>query len=379
MDTKTVAMLHIANPIYDSVFKYMMEDERIAKLLLGALIKHEIVEIQMCPNEYANTTKDNIAMFRIDFNAKIREADGTQKLILIELQKTWVETETLRFRQYLGAQYANPANMNRESKNRYGLPIVAIYMMGHRVGDINVPVLYVGRNFRDYDGNDVTQGIPDPFVDSLTHNSIVVQIPLLKGQINNRLDKYLDIFCQDRRDKNNSQILTVDEALMEDEDMRHIVTRLLSAASDTQVRHNMNIEEEINTALENRDTEIMLYKKKASDAERKASDAERKASDAEKKASDAERKASDAERKASDAERKVSDAEKKASDAEKKASDAEKKASDAERTIAEQTMQLSKQSEQLLSAVKLLRDSGMSDDRIAASLGISIDDTMKML
>ena len=241
--------------------------------------------------------------------------------------------------------------MNRESKNRYGLPIVAIYMMGHRVGDINVPVLYVGRNFRDYDGNDVTQGIPDPFVDSLTHNSIVVQIPLLKGQINNRLDKYLDIFCQDRRDKNNSQILTVDEALMEDEDMRHIVTRLLSAASDTQVRHNMNIEEEINTALENRDTEIMLYKKKASDAEKKASDAERKASDAEKKASDAE----------------------------KKASDAERKASDAERTIAEQTMQLSKQSEQLLSAVKLLRDSGMSDDRIASSLGISIDDAMKML
>jgi chromosome segregation ATPase len=233
-------------------------------------------------------------------------------------------------------------------------------------------VLYVGRNFRDYDGNDVTQGIPDPFVDSLTHDSIVVQIPLLKGQINNRLDKYLDIFCQDRRDKNNSQILTVDEALMEDEDMRHIVTRLLSAASDTQVRHNMNIEEEINTALENRDTEIMLYKKKASDAERKASYAEKKASDAEKKASDAEKKASDAEKKASDAERKVSDAE-------KKASDAERKASDAERTIAEQTMQLSKQSEQLLSAVKLLRDSGMSDDRIASSLGISIDDAMKIL
>ena len=32
-------MLHIANPIYDSAFKYLMEDERIAKTLLGALIK----------------------------------------------------------------------------------------------------------------------------------------------------------------------------------------------------------------------------------------------------------------------------------------------------------------------------------------------------
>ena len=232
----------------------------------------------------------------------------------------------------------------------------------------------------------MTQGIPDPFVDSLTHDSIVVQIPLLKGQKNNRLEKYLDIFCQDRKEKDNSQILSVDDSMMDDDDMRRIVTRLLSAASDTQVRHSMNIEEEINTALENRDTEIMHYKKKASDAEKKASVAERKASDAERKASDAERKASDAERKASDAERKASDAERKASDAERKASDAEKKASDAEKVIDEQNMQLSKKTEQLsikdsqlLSAVKLLHDNGMSNITIAASLGISPDDIGGML
>lgn len=47
---------------------------------------------------------------------------------------------------------------------------------------------------------------------------------------------------------------------MEDEDMRRIITRLLSAAYDTKVRHSMNIEEEINTALENRDTEIVKNK-----------------------------------------------------------------------------------------------------------------------
>ena len=261
-------MLHIANPIYDSVFKYLMEDERIAKTLLGALIKREIIDIQMRPNEYANTTKDNIAMFRIDFGAKVREADGKEKMILIELQKTWVETETLRFRQYLGAQYANPANMRPEEKRQYAYPIITIYLMGHRVGDIDVPVLYVGRNYHDYDGNRVTHGIPDPFVDSLTHESIIVQIPLLKGQKNNRLERILDIFCQDRKEQDNMQILSVDEEMMEDEEIRRIVTRLLSAASDTHVRHSMNIEEEINIALENRDTEIMLYKNEAMEAKK---------------------------------------------------------------------------------------------------------------
>ena len=28
-------IVHIANPIYDSVFKYLMEDERIAKTILS--------------------------------------------------------------------------------------------------------------------------------------------------------------------------------------------------------------------------------------------------------------------------------------------------------------------------------------------------------
>ena len=36
-------MVNIANPIYDSVFKYLMEDERIAKTLISALLKKEVV------------------------------------------------------------------------------------------------------------------------------------------------------------------------------------------------------------------------------------------------------------------------------------------------------------------------------------------------
>ena len=32
-------MLYIANPIYDTVFKYLLEDERVVKILLSALLK----------------------------------------------------------------------------------------------------------------------------------------------------------------------------------------------------------------------------------------------------------------------------------------------------------------------------------------------------
>ena len=203
--------------------------------------------------------------------------------------------------------------------------------MGHRVGDIDVPVLYVGRNYQDYDGKAVTRGIPDPFVDSLTHESIIVQIPFLKGQKNNRLEKILDVFCQDRKDKDNMQILNVDEEMMEeDEEMRRIVTRLLSAASDSQVRHSMNIEEEINTALENRDTEIMLYKNEAKKA------------------------------------RKV-------------IAEKDEQLSKQSEQLSKKDEQLSKQSEQLVAAIRLLHSNGMSKEQIASSLGIGIDIADKAL
>ena len=252
-------MVNIANPIYDSVFKYLMEDERIAKTLISALLKKEVVEVDMRRNEYINGTRDNISMFRIDFGARIKEEDGSTKLVLIELQKTWLETETLRFRQYLGAQYANPENILKDCENDgYGIPMIAVYLLGHKVGDIEEPVLYVKHKALDYDGNHVTKGIPDPFVDSLTHDSIIVQIPRLRGHVNNRLDKVLSVFDQSLKEKGNHQVLSVDEDKFNgDLEMMHILHRLITAASDSKLRQDMNVEDEFFSAIENRDTALM--------------------------------------------------------------------------------------------------------------------------
>lgn len=257
-------MIQIANPIYDSVFKYLMEDERIAKTLLSALLKKEVVAVEMRRNEYTNGVRDNISMFRIDFGAHVKEPDGTIRLVLIELQKTWLETETLRFRQYLGAQYSNPENVPSENnKDGYAIPMVAIYLLGHRVGDINVPVLYVKHKAYDYDGNVVTDGIPDPFVESLIHDSIIVQIPLLHGQVNNRLEKVLSVFDQSQKNGSDRHVLNVnDTSFNDDEDMQYLLRRLLMAAANAQLRQEMNVEDEYFKALEDRDTALMMKDKK---------------------------------------------------------------------------------------------------------------------
>ena len=262
-------MIYIANPIYDIVFKYLMEDERVVKILLSALLKKTVVEVEMRKHEYSNVQRDKISMFRIDFGAKVREEDGSIRLVLIELQKTWLETETLRFRQYLGAQYANPDNMLKDDEHiSQGIPMVAVYLLGHRVGDIEEPVLYVKHESYDYEGNVVTKGLPDPFVESLTHNSILVQIPRLHGHVNNRLEEILSIFDQTRKNRDNRQVIDINEAdYADDAEMMLIIHRLLAAAADAQVRQDMNAEEIYLQPIEDRDTAIMQRDKQLAEKE----------------------------------------------------------------------------------------------------------------
>ena len=250
----------VANPIYDTVFKYLMEDERIARTILSALLKRDIVKVDVRPHEYSNNKRETLSVFRIDFAATVRESDGKEQVILIELQKTWLPTETLRFRQYLGVQYENPKNIVTESKDQHALPMVAVYLLGHCVGDIEEPVIYVHHNVYDYNEQPVTKGIPDAFVDSLTHDSIIVQIPRLHGIINNRLDEVLSIFDQNRINSENQHVLDLDDSVYAEDDieMQRILRRLLMAASDIEMRMDMNVEDEYFSIIESRDTDIMI-------------------------------------------------------------------------------------------------------------------------
>ena len=318
----------IANPIYDIVFKYLMEDERIARTILSALLKVEVLSVEVRPHEYSDDSRDTLSIFRIDFGATIRDKEGKEKLILIELQKTWIETETLRFRQYLGVHYSNPKNMQEDG---YALPMVAVYLLGHKVGDIEEPVLYVSHQSRDYDDNIVTQGLPNPFVDSLTHDSIIVQIPRLHPYLSqpakpggrNRLDMVLSIFDQTQRDASDNRLLRIDgTAYADNDDMGHILHRLTMAAADADMRHKMNVEDEYYSAIEKRDTEILMRDRQL--AEQKAQLTEQKAQ------------------------------------------------------LTEQKAQLTEQKKMLRTTIKLLLDAGKSLEEVAESLGLDIETIKRM-
>ena len=197
-----------------------MEDERIAKTILSALLQKQVVAVEMRRHEYPDISRDAISMFRVDFAATIREDNGEERLILIELQKTWLETETLRFRQYLAVQYNNKENMRKETNGKFALPTVAVYLLGHRV------------------------------------------------------EKVLSVFDQSQIYPQDQKVLEVNEDdYVNDEDMAYILRRLQSAASNPEIRIRMNAEDEFFKAVEDRDTTIMrqeaIIKQKDADIKQK--------------------------------------------------------------------------------------------------------------
>ena len=334
-------IIHVANPIYDSVFKYIMEDERIAKTMLSALLKKEVVHVTVRPHEYSNTTRDTLSMFRIDFAATVREREGNEikdRIVLIELQKTWLNTETLRFRQYLGAQYSNKNNIREAEDKGFAYPMVAVYLLGHRVGNIKEPIVYVNHDVFDYNGNVVEDGNMEPFVESLTHNSIIVQIPLLHGNVNNRLEKVLSVFDQTLVDGDTQQVLKIDEdKFADDNDMLYVLHKLTAAAANSEMRQDMNVEDEYYKAIEDRDTAIMQRDKMLKERDSKMAQMD------------------------------------------ERLSQQSEQLSQQSEQLSQQSEQLSQQSEQLRNMAKALFVNGLSVEQISNMTGIDIDIIAKFI
>jgi len=253
--------MRIANPIYDVVFKYLMEDRESAVLLLSEIIGEDIAELAFHPQEStAEIAGRNrcITVYRLDFAAKIRLKEGGYRKVIIEIQKAKFSADIMRFRRYLGEQYRNRENVYHDDNgNKKALPIISVYFLGHRLSGTDRAVIKVQRAY--YDGiTEEKLSCREEFIESLTHDSFVVQIPSLKQPYRSRLEKLLSIFDQHR--KVNDHILEIEE---EDypEEYRQLIRRLIRAAAEKQVMDTMDAEDDILEELENMERTIEEHKK----------------------------------------------------------------------------------------------------------------------
>ena len=236
--------MRIANPIYDSVFKYLLEDNQLAKLIISTILGEEIVELDCRPQEHtAQLAIHSLTVYRLDFAATIKNAAGEYRKVLIEIQKAKFETDIMRFRRYLGSQYADVNNVRIEQGNKQALPLVTIYFLGHPLHYITAPVIRVGREYYDLTTNEsITER--EPFIESLTHDSYIIQIPRLRQDHRSEVEELLQVFNQDKIPGLNKHILEIQEDEVA-ERYRPIIRRLHRAIAEQPVIDAMDVEDEV--------------------------------------------------------------------------------------------------------------------------------------
>lgn len=239
--------MRIANPIYDVVFKYLLDDEKVGKIMLSALLGREVLDLKARATEVRHEVRKEVGppilILRMDFAATVRMEDGSRKLVLIEIQKAHHPTDVLRFRKYLGSQYSDDNNTFLDGTGRLqALPLVTIYFLGEGLEHTDAPVVRVNRQYVDAaTGEEILD--PEPFVEALTHESIIIQIDRLKDRRRTELERLLMVFDQGRVEPGTHHHLDIGEEEYP-ERYREVFRRLYRAIAEKQVRDGMDVEDE---------------------------------------------------------------------------------------------------------------------------------------
>lgn len=243
-------MAQIANPIYDAAFKYLMDDPRVAKTLIAAVLqidKKDILELTPDRNEISIYKKDEVNACRLDFTVRIKTNDG-EKAIYIELQKAWSKGEMKRFRQYLASQYTRASNVGNDN---FPLPVMSIYILGETVDHLDEAVTLIKRHYENQNGEEINKDKKSWFVECLSHDMVVIQIPKIQPRPNSTLDNLLTFFDQSKQDPRNHHVINynindydIDNEELHD-DMRFMVRRLEQATANEEMIIQMCLEDKI--------------------------------------------------------------------------------------------------------------------------------------
>ena len=303
--------MFIANPIYDVVFKYMMEDARVARLFLSVIIQREILEIRFLPQELSGVktseraqTSLNLSIYRLDFAAKIRSHMGREEVIIIEVQKTRLYADMIRFRRYLGKQYMNEDHhyLSKDGKFKeylVGIPIYSIYFLGNTLEgyEDHAIVRIQLREISHSTGEDLS--VDNDFIKGLYHEGTIINIPVLKSKRRDELELLLSIFDQ-ANSTADMHIMNVKEQDFP-EKFQPIIRRLKQAVEVKEVRDVMEIEDdfvkELNEYEERVKRQTELYeneRKLKEEAQRKQEEAQRKQEEAQRKQEETQRKGEEA-------------------------------------------------------------------------------------
>jgi hypothetical protein len=281
----------IPNPIYDVVFRYLMEDPESAMIVISTLINENIKNLHFEPNthsekkekpEYAGfkdpLTKDDIRLFHLDFTATVILPDGSEELIMIELQKATEPDDIFRFKRYISKNFQKKCEIEVMDLDTHSIrtvirPIrlIPVFILNFRIeNEINDLLIQTSR---------VKEGIfknlslqkPNDFIDNLTYDMLVIQLPNLENisedeykddGYKSKLYAMLKLFDQKSRVKDNEHRLRLIRKFFPGF-LERVIRRLQSADIDNpELEENMFAEDVYLRALVERDNKISFFQEK---------------------------------------------------------------------------------------------------------------------
>jgi len=254
--------MKIINPLYDKAFKYLMENNKFAKKVLSVILDVDVEEVTLGQQEtLLPDEKRGLTLFRLDFKAVIKEADGTRKKVLIELQKSKYSTDIQRFRNYLGANYMTKKKDEvdessvaeakpPEYKSIY--PIITIYILGYNLDDLPYMAVTVNRDIINSVSKEKIE-IKSFFIEHLTHQSHIIQVRRLPDERRTRLEKFLVLF---------NQAWCTDESYILDlqdipDEFKDIAKYLQGPTMDDDFRRHLEAEEELDTIFDEQEARYL--------------------------------------------------------------------------------------------------------------------------
>lgn len=284
----------IPNPIYDVVFRYLMEDEQSAIIVISTLINEKIISLEPQPlthsekKEYQEDengeeiennnykTKDDLRLFHLDFKAVIELEDGEKEIVMIELQKASEPNDIFRFKRYISRNFQqkqdkeiiDPQTSDIKTVKK-PMRLIPIFILNFRIeNEINDLVIKTTRVKEGiFKGKNLTKH--NEFIDNLTYDMYVIQLPNLQkiseeeyqdDEYKRKLYALLKLFDQKSKIKDNEHRVRVMRRFFPDF-MKRVVRRLQSAdVNNVDLEEEMFREDEHLQDLRDKNNEISSLK-----------------------------------------------------------------------------------------------------------------------
>ena len=263
--------MKIVNPLYDNAFKYLMDNEQIAKIALSIILGENVVSLQSKPQETPVTIDDKRGVARYDFKAIIRNPQNQERSVLIELQKYKTPDPILRFREYLAENYKKEETIVNSGGGeiKQVLPIITIYILGYNITKSEILAMKVDRNIKDLIWEKPIDELPE-FIELLTHTSIILQVSAKPKELRHtRLEKFINLFSQKLKGDVANYIidLKTDTVSQYDSELNSIVEHLNKATLDDKVVRSLKLEESYEKGIRQMEKDLKESLKKIEKAQ----------------------------------------------------------------------------------------------------------------